>query len=587
MSYLGEYKRLLPFLRKNLLFYIPGLICLVVTDAGQIYIPQLTKKAVNLISSGEGSTGIILNITVIMVVIAVFIAAGRFGWRYFIGGTARRIESDLRQKLFRHLLGLSPGFYEKRRTGDIMSRFTNDMNAIRMACGMAVVSIVDGLFMATFILVILFRDYPGLAGWIAIPLPLLFILVVGAGRLLGRRSKLVQEGFSNLSAHTQETFAGIRVYKTFACEDFAAEKFKTANDIYLQRAMSLIRVWGFFFPLINFLSGVTSLLLLWFGGRQVIDGIISPGDFAAVLSYLGLLVWPMMGAGFTINWLERGGASLARIGEFLDEKPDIISGDGFDLKPAGDVEVRGLSYSRDFYNEKMEEIVSVPVLTDISFRLKQGHSLGILGRTGSGKTSLISLLPRLYEAPAGTVFIGGRDIREYELSELRKNVGVVMQDTFLFSETIKENIRFAVPDAGDELIREAADFSTISRDLKEFPFGWDTMVGERGHTLSGGQKQRVAISRAYLTNPEILIFDDCLSAVDSETEASIIRSFLEKRSGRTSIIISNRIGTLSHTDNIIVLEDGCITQQGTHEQLLSEKGLYRTIYNLQQAENGR
>lgn len=576
---LKEYKRLLPYFRKYIFMYIPGLIFLVVTDAGQLYIPQLTKQAVDLVASGSFLLGAVLRIAVIMIITAALIALGRFGWRYFIVGSARKIESGLRDELFDHLLRLPPAFYEKRKTGDIMARFTNDMNAIRTACGMAVVSLIDGLFMAAFIFVILFTQYPQIAGWIVIPFPILAVLVLGFGRMLGRRSKLVQEGYSDLSATVQETLSGVRVFKTFSREDWASKKFAGVNDEYIKRTLSLVRIWGLFFPLINFLAGLTSLLLLWFGGLGVMNGELSPGDFAAVLSYLALLVWPMMGAGFTINWLERGAASLSRIGEFLDAEPEIVGGDAPELHLGGNIEVRNLSFRWPGTAED--------VLSDISFKIPAGASVGILGRTGSGKSSLVNLIPRLYDPPPGTVFIGGRDIREYALEPLRRSVGLVLQDSFLFSATIKENLGFAAGDVSDEEVAEAAEFSTIDRDLKEFPFGWDTMVGEKGHTLSGGQKQRVAISRAYLTDPEILIFDDCLSAVDSETEAGILRQFLEKRKGRTSIIISNRTGTLADTDFILVLEDGRLSASGTHDELINTGGFYRDIYKLQQAEDER
>ncbi len=580
---LSEYRRLLPWFRKYLWMYVPGVLCLIVTDAGQLYIPRITKSVVDLISAESVDLHRILILVSAMVAIAVFIAAGRFGWRYFISGTSRRIESGLREQLFGHLLKLHPGFFENRKTGDTMARFTNDMNAIRMACGMAIVSLVDGIFMATFILIVLFVNYPALAGWIIIPLPLLVFLVIGMGRLVGNRSKRVQAGFSSLSAVVQETLSGIRVFKTLSREQYAVDKFSEANDEYMARTMSLVRVWGFFFPLINFLAGCTTLLLLWFGGLNVIKGDMSAGDFAALMSYLALLVWPMMGAGFTINWLERGAASLSRIGELLDAEPEIVrvqvSGESaaeMSAKPSGDIEFRGLCFGWPDGQEN--------VLENISFTIPEGATVGIFGRTGSGKSSLVNLVPRLYDPPAGTVFIGGRDIRTFELQKLREAVGLVAQDSFLFSETIRENIGFAVAGVSEARILEAAEFSTIDRDLKEFPFGLDTLVGERGHSLSGGQKQRIAISRAYLTDPEILIFDDCLSAVDAETEAGILSQFVSKRKGKTSIIISNRTSTLASADFIIVLEDGRITARGPHEELIASDGFYRSIYKLQQVE---
>lgn len=576
---LKEYKRILPWIKANTLKYTLGLFFLIITDGGLLLIPALTKSAVDLVATQGFELSAILRLCLQMVLIAAAVTLGRFGWRYFITGTARRIESGLREQLFDHLLQMEPAFFENKKTGDIMARFTNDMSAIRMACGMAVVSLFDGVFMAAFILFILFYNYPVLAFWVVLPLSVLAFLVLGMGRLLGRRTKLVQEGFAALSALVQEILSGIRVFKTLSREEYAVKRFSVSNDDYMVRTMSLVRIWGLFFPLINFLAGLTSLLLLRFGGLQVIDGSMSAGDFAAVLSYLNLLVWPMMGAGFTINWLERGAASLSRIGELLDAEPAVKSDGKFTggVPAGGGIEFRNLSFSWPGDNKD--------VLSGINLKIEGGSSIGLFGLTGSGKSCLVSLLPRLYDPPPGTIFIGGRDIREYDLKRLRRSVGLVPQDSLLFSETIKENISFAVDSADEGQIREAAAFSTIDRDLKEFPFGWDTLVGEKGHSLSGGQKQRIAISRAYLSNPEILIFDDCLSAVDAETESKIIEQFLEKRRGRTSIIISNRTTTLSFTDKIAVLENGVLSAEGTHEQLINVSGIYRSIYRLQQVEN--
>ncbi len=569
--------------------YIGGLICLVITDAGQLVVPELTKIAVNAIAGSRTDAFHILKICLIMAAVSAFVAVGRFGWRYFITGSARRIENGLRAQLFSHILKMDPSFFEERKTGEIMARLTNDLRAVRSACGMAVVSVFDGIFMAAFILVLLFVEYPSLTGWIIIPLLVLCVIVAFGGKFIAGRTRRVQEGFASVSAIAQEILSGIRVYKTFSSEDFAVKRFAEANSDYMDRSMSLVRIMGLFFPLINFLAGITTLLLLYFGGSQIIYGTMTPGDFAAVLIYLNLLVWPMMSAGFSVNWIQRGAASLSRIGELLDTEPEIIrfggseiggevsgnvSGDACSDKPGGDIEFRHLCFSHD---ERK------PVLEDISFRIPEGASVGIFGKTGSGKSSIINLIPRFHDPPPGSIFLGGRDIREYDLYKLRESIGIVQQESFLFSDTIRENIRFAAPWSSEEEILEAAEFSTISRDLKEFPLGLDTMVGEKGHRLSGGQKQRIAISRTFLTNPEVLIFDDCLSAVDAETEAGIIDGFLEKRRGRTSIIVSNRTATLAFTDFIIVIENGRIAAAKPHEELIEMPGLYRKIYRLQQS----
>lgn len=572
---LKEFKTLLPYLKQHRARYLAGLVFLVLTDAGQLLIPQLISGVIDRIASGTFAIGGILELIGWMLAAAVFISIGRFGWRYFIHGASRRIETALRDRLFSHLLTLSSSFYGRNRTGDLMARATNDMQAIRMATGMALVAFVDGAFMSLAILVILFAERPRLALFTVLPLPAVTFMVIGFGRLIGSRFKSVQEGFSRISEQIQEALSGIRVIKAFVQEPHSLRTFEDVNTGYKRRNMALVRIWGLFFPVVTFLAGLTTLILLRVGGEGVLLGSISPGEFVATLSYLEMLIWPMLGAGFTVNMLQRGAASLARVNEVLSQEPEIRSLPGAVRRtPRGTLEVRDLTFT---YPGS-----SSPTLEAVSFSLEQGKTLGILGRTGSGKTTFVKMFPRMLEPPRGTVFIDGIDVLEYDLQALRSAFGVVPQDTFLFSATIRENIAFGVPDADERLLRHAAEISTITRDFSGFPGGWSTEVGERGVTLSGGQKQRIAISRALAVEPAILVFDDALSAVDTETEEKILSRMLAFRKGQTNIIISHRVSTLRVADLIIVLDKGRLVQAGTHEALVSRDGFYAEIFALQQ-----
>ncbi|MFP4300689.1 MAG: ABC transporter ATP-binding protein [Spirochaetaceae bacterium] len=575
---LREYRTLLPYLKKYRWSYLFGVLSLVVTSGGQLFIPKFLGSAVDIIVEGSFETGAIASLMGTMLAVSVVIAAGRLGWRFFIHGASRRIEMHLRDRLFSHLLTLSRTFYDRSKTGDLMARATNDMNAIRTAVGMALVAFIDGVFMTLAILIILFSQNARLAALIIIPLPLITVAMILVGSYIGRLFKRVQEGFSDLSDQAQEVLSGIRVVKAFVKEAYFLNRFQDANDTYKRRNLRLVRIWGLFFPVVSFLSGLTMLLLLFFGGREVIFGELTHGDFVATLSYLEMLIWPMLGAGFVVNMLQRGGASLSRINAILDEEPDILSPPNpIRRVPKGVIRVEKLSYT---YPD-----AEVSALKDVSFQLDQGETLGILGRTGSGKSTLLNLLPRLIDPPRGTVELDGHDVHEYDLEALRGAFGVVPQSTFLFSATISENISFALSDHDERIIDQVGDISMIARDVSEFPGGWQTTVGERGLTLSGGQKQRVAIARALAKDPEILVFDDALSAVDTETEEKILSRLLEFRSGRTNLIVSHRISTLQHTDRILVLDCGKAVQLGSHEDLVNERGLYRDIYHLQQLEH--
>jgi len=576
---LKEFRTLIPYIRKRIPQYLAGLFFLLITNGGQLYLPQLLRRAIDTIASGSFTLNDMLPIVLLMMGIAVLIAIGRYFWRYFLGGASRRIEAELRERLFVHLQALSSTFYGKVKTGDLMARMTNDMRAVRQASGFALVSFVDGFFMTIAILIIMLSRNPRLTLLAISPLPVITIGVIFFGRLIGEQFRLVQEGFSTLSDMTQESLTGIRVLKTFVKESTFGKRFLEKNVDYSNRNMVLIRTWGVLFPAVGLLAGITSLIMILLGGRAVIEGTLSPGEFTAFLAYLQMLIWPMLGAGFTINLIQRAGASLGRINRILEEEPDIQSPPAEQAvrKPTrGEISIRNLSYS---YPGTEKE-----VLKDFSIDIPPGSILGILGKTGSGKSTLVQLLPRILDPPPGTVFVDDLDVRSYDLTVLRNLVSTVPQETFLFSTSIRDNIAFGSRNRDDELVREVAAISTIERDFSTFPDGSETVVGERGITLSGGQKQRVAISRALASDAAIYIFDDSLSSVDTETEDAILRDLLPFLKGKTLIVISHRISTLKTAARIVVLEDGRIAQLGTHAELLGQKGFYADIYRLQQLE---
>lgn len=576
---IGEFRTLTPLLRRHSRAYIAGIVSLLITSGAQLLLPYYTGRAIDLLLDGGGAAAVARPMGLLLVT-ALVIALTRFGWRFFIHGSSRRIEAELRESLYHQLLRLSPDFYRQTRTGDIMARATNDMRAIRMATGMALVAFIDGLFMTVAILAILFSRDPRLALVTVIPLPVITILIIVLGEGIGKRFRAVQEGFSHLSDQVQEVLSGVRVVKAFGKEPFFLSRFADANDRYQQENMHLVRIWGLFFPLVSFLSGLTLLILLWFGGAALLAGSLSAGDFVATLGYLQMLTWPMLGAGFTVNMLQRGAASLSRVNEILQSTPLISSPPGGRTSPPGGaLEVRDLSFT--FPGQE------TPALEKISFDLAPGEILGILGRTGSGKSTLVSLLPLLLPAPEGAIFIDGTDVVRYNLDTLRETFGIVPQKTFLFSATVRDNIRFARPQAPEEDLRRVEKLAALDEDIAEFPRGQDTLVGERGVTLSGGQRQRIAIARALLPDPPILILDDALSAVDTRTEERLLRGILEERRGKTTIIVSNRISTLTFAGEILVLQEGRIADRGTHGELLSRPGLYQDIARLQQLEHLR
>lgn len=574
----GEYKSILPYLKKFRWSYAAGIGADIAVDAGNIAMPQFIKSAIDLVAGGRADSSHLLPILGGMIGLAAAIAGGRFAWRYFIQGSSRRIETAMRDRLFSRLMDMSGDWYRANNSGDIMARATNDMGAIRQATGMGFITFIDGVFMSTGILVVMFASAPHTAIWTILPLPLVTALIVLFGRMTGRRFRRVQEIFSRLAGIAQETVAGIRVVKAFVKEERFGGIFAKANDDYRDASMSLVRVFGFFFPFIAFLSGTTTVILLLVGGSAVVGNRMSPGEIVALLAYLDMLIWPMMGAGFTVNTIQRGAASLRRVNAILGAEAGIASLPGsVDETPRGDIAIRDLSFRY--------EGVARKALDSIDLEIRRGTTLGILGRVGSGKSTLLKLLPRLVDPPEGSIAIGGKDIRAYSLPALRRAFGFVPQDSFLFSDSISANVRFGKPDLDEERFRRVTEIAALDGDVANFPEAWNTVVGERGLTLSGGQKQRVAIARALALDPEILVLDDALSAVDADTEERILAALLEERKGRTNIIVSHRVSTLRHADFVAVLDGGRITQRGTHADLLAEpSGFYAEIANLQALE---
>lgn len=575
---LSNLKALGPYMKRHLWRYVLGLASLFIASGSQLLIPWRIQVAVDQIASGRFRLETIALIGLSIIGVALLTVAGRLGWRYWIHGAARRIEGEIRSDLFQHLSRQSPAFFARNTIGDLMARSTNDLMQVRMAASMGLVAAADATVTAVVILVILLTQYSSVALWVLIPLPFVSLVIFGLGRLIGPLFGKVQASFSEMSRQAQEVFSGSRVVKSFHKEAWFTQRFGEASRVYQRRNISLVMTWGMMFPLVTFLSGLTALLLLVFGGRAVIFGGLTLGGFVAVSYYLDQLTWPMIGAGFTVNILQRGSASMGRINDLLQEAPEIVSPPGArTAAPRGAIEIRNLSLTYPGTEQA--------ALRDVSLRAERGEIVGILGRTGAGKTTLVNVLNRMLDPPPGTVFLDGTDVRDYDLATLRTAFGLVAQDQFLFSDTVSANIRFGRPEATEDEVRRMAEISTIHRDITSFPDGYQTVVGERGVTLSGGQKQRVAISRAVITDPEILVMDDSLSAVDTETEERILDHLREVRSDRTTILISHRVSTLSNADRIYVMDDGRIVEQGTHAELVAHGGFYAQTWEHQRLED--
>jgi ATP-binding cassette, subfamily B, multidrug efflux pump len=557
--------------------YLVGILFLIFVDMLQLIPPKLIGYITDSITKGTATGTLLLKYIGYIVLIAFLMAIGRYVWRMYIIGTSRKVEYDMRNDYFRHLQSLSINFYNKNKTGDLMALATNDLNAVRMALGQGVMMMTDSITLTITTIIIMLTINVRLTLISLIPLPFVTLVALKFGKNIHKRFLRVQKAFSKLTDMVQENFSGIRIVKSFVQEQKEYEKFLEENENYLETNMSLVRITGIFHPMIEFIASLSFVIFLGIGGIFVIYGYISLGDFIAFNMYLGNLVWPMMAVGWVINTIQRGFASLERIEAVIREKPEIIDRNVEQTDSVkGDILINNLTF-----NYPGSDISS---LKNVSLKIKGGDTLGIIGRTGGSKSTLVNLLVRLYNVEAGKISIGGRDINRIPLAVLRENIGFVPQDSFLFSSTVGENINLHFEDLDMEKVAQAAKDSDVYENIMDFSDGFNTVVGERGVTLSGGQKQRISIARALIKNPDILILDDCLSAVDAKTETKILENLKRIMKDRTSIIISHRISAVKDSNMIAVFDEGRIIELGTHSELLANKGLYYDIYEKQQLE---
>ena len=565
---------LIPYLRQYRARVAIGVAMVLLTNVAVVITPRVLGSAVDDLSEGADA-GLLLRYALLLLGLSCAEGLFRYLMRWILIGVSRRIEFDLRNDFFRHLQQLTPSFYQRHSTGDVMARSTNDLNAVRMVLGPGIMYSVNTLFMVLLTVTILVRTDAGLALLTLGPLLMVSYCVKFFGRKIHRRFEKIQEQFSMLTTLAQENVSGIRVVKAYNQESAFVDRFRDANREYMERSMALVKVWGVFYPLLAFLLGLSAVFLLWYGGRQVMDGALSLGDLVSFIFYLARLTWPTIALGWVINTFERGSASMGRINRILATRPEVLDESPLPVQAIeGRVEVRNLTFSYD----------GSPVLKNLEFELPAGDTLAIVGSTGSGKSTLVHLLCRLHPVPRDRILIDGTDVNDISLVTLRRSIGCVPQETFLFSESIRDNLTFGVPDASDRSIREAARTSHILGEIQGFPRKMSTFVGERGLTLSGGQKQRMAIARALLTDPRILILDDSLSSVDTYTEEEILKRLAPVIAGRTTILISHRISTVKAADQILVMDRGRIVQRGRHRELLKAEGPYAEMHRKQLLE---
>lgn len=576
---MNSFQFILQYIKRHKYQYTAGIITLFVVDFANLFIPRLTGAVTDGLTAHTMDWPGIKMCLLFIFALGLTLALGRFLWRFFLFGASRSIEKELRNDMFRHLEKMSVEYYNEHKTGDLMTRFTSDLNAIRMAIGPAIICVFDATVM-TVMVICQMAFYVNIRLTLMAIIPMLLICAgeIYYGKIMHARFRERQEAVSDLTDFVQESFSGVRVIKAFVRERAQMRAFARANHHTMDKNLNVVRLQAVVMPLLDVIIGLSSLVTLIYGGYLALTGEITLGRFVAFNQYINMLVWPMLACGDAINMFSQGAASIRRIQDIFDEKPEIL--DREDAEPVA--QIRGeITFSHLTFLHRGH---SEPTLRDINLEVPAGTTLAIIGRTGNGKSTLVNLLLHLYNTKPGMILIDGRDINTIPLKTLRENIAYVPQDNFLFSDTLKANIAFGAQDEDMEAITCATSVACIHENIISFPDGYETIVGERGVTLSGGQKQRSSIARALMKNSPILILDDALSAVDTDTEERILKNLKENRKGKTTILIAHRISTIQNADVIMVLEDGEAREIGNHESLMRQNGIYRDMFEKQQLE---
>ncbi len=562
--------------------YLLGIAALYMVDQVNVYVPEFTGNIIDGLTDGSLDMSGAMKIVWTIAGMGLAIALGRFGWRFFIFGAARSIEREMRGDMYGHLSKLSMRYFNQHKTGDLMAHFTNDLMSVRQLLGMTVITAFDATVMLVLVLWSMVNFVsPKLTVVAVIPLLIITFGDFFYGKIMHKRFRAKQEAFSGLTDQVQETISGIRVIKAFVQERKELYAFAKTTEFTKEKNLNVVRLQALMMPIMDLIIGTSTLLTLLYGGYLAIHGEITVGQFVAFNSYVGMLVWPMMAVGECIGSISQGMASLGRIFNIFQEKPEIVDGEQTNRNVnalKGEIKLNHLTFA-------YPDMPEVTVLEDVSVTVKPGETLAVLGRTGSGKSTIPSLLVRLYDVADGMITIDGHDLKSIPLGVLRENIACVPQDNFLFSDTLQNNIAFGSADKTLASVEHAAKLACIHDNIAEFPEQYQTVVGERGVTLSGGQKQRSSIARALMKDAPILILDDALSAVDTDTERKILDNLRTVRGGdRTTIIVAHRISTIQDADHILVLDDGRVEEYGTHEELLRNDGLYKSLFEKQQLE---
>ncbi|MCK5204209.1 MAG: ABC transporter ATP-binding protein, partial [Desulfobacterales bacterium] len=570
-----DFKPLKEYFVKGRWHVAAGLLSLVLVDLLQVLIPQVIKKAIDSLTFKTATSGILFKYGVIIVSIALAIAMFRYIWRYLLFGHARKVEEGLRNRLYDHLQSLSPSFFQRTKTGDLMARATNDINAVRMATGLGIFAVTDSVVLGVTTIVCMLYINPVLTLISLIPAPILIFLTRMLSRRMSSGYERVQKTFADLTEEVREAFAGIRVVKAYSRESWGSKKIEEEGGKYIHENMQLAKTIAFFFPLMAVFANLGLAIVIWMGGRLTILGHLTTGDFVAFISYLYLLAWPLTAIGWVITLIQRGSASMRRINYILEEVPDIIDPPypRHVTKLAGHIEFKGLSCKYPGQTGF--------ALKRINLTIESGQTVALVGQVGSAKTTLLNTLPRLFDIPKGTVFIDGTDVHDIPLKTLRQNIGFVTQETLLFSDTIRNNILFGRRGISENALEAALRVAQISDEIQTLEKGLDTWLGEKGVTLSGGQRQRLTIARALISDPPIMILDDALSMVDTRTEARILNRIFEFRKHKTNLIVSHRVPTIKRADFIAVLKGGELVETGQHDALMAMGNEYARLYERQ------